>query len=93
MQNWCKSGMNRHRVGAKLAQNWRETGAKWRQNQDVLSYVSKVGSISISEAEEILPGVSRRSIQRRLKQLVDEGYLELVGETREAKYILNQRDK
>ena len=63
-----------------------------RENQDILSYVSKVGSISISEAEEILPGVSRRSIQRRLKQLVDEGYLELVGETRDAKYILKNKD-
>lgn len=63
-----------------------------RENQDILSYVSKVGSISISEAEEILPGVSRRSIQRRLKQLVDEGYLELVGETRDAKYILKNED-
>lgn len=61
-----------------------------REDQDIISYVSKFGSISISSAEEILPEVSRRSIQRRLKQLVDEGYLELVGETREAKYVLKR---
>ena len=61
-----------------------------REDQDIISYVSKFGSISISSAEEILPEVSRRSIQRRLKQLVDEGYLELVGETREAKYLFKR---
>ena len=61
-----------------------------REDQDIISYVSKFGSISISNAESILPEVSRRSIQRRLRKLVDEGYLELVGETREAKYILKE---
>lgn len=59
-----------------------------REDQDILSYVSKFGSISISEAEEIMPEISRRSAQRHLKQLVNEGYLELVGETHGAKYIL-----
>lgn len=54
--------------------------------QDILSYVSKFGSISISEAEIMMPEINRRSIQRRLKKLVDDGYLDMVGETREAKY-------
>ena len=62
-----------------------------REDQDILSYASKFGSVSISEAEEMMPEVSRRSIQRRLKQLVDNGYLELVGETHEAKYVLRNR--
>lgn len=62
-----------------------------REDQDIISYVSKFGSISISDAEEILPEASRRSIQRWLKRLVDEGYLELVGETREARYILRNK--
>lgn len=62
-----------------------------RESQDIISYVVKFGAISISEAEEIMPEVSRRSIQRRLKQLVDDGYLQLVGETREAKYILDSK--
>lgn len=59
-----------------------------RENEDILSYVAKISSINISEAEDILPEMNRRSIQRRLKQLVDDGYLEAVGATHEAKYIL-----
>lgn len=59
-----------------------------REDQDILSYVSKFGSISISEAESIIPEVSRRSIQRRLRSLVDDGYLEMTGETHDAKYTL-----
>ena len=52
----------------------------------IINYLFK-----IKNNEEILPEISRRSIQRRLKQLVDEGYLELVGETREAKYVLSKK--
>lgn len=63
-----------------------------REDQDILSYVSKFGSISISDAENILPEVSRRSLQRRLKQLVDKGFLKLIGETHEAKYILRKSE-
>lgn len=62
-----------------------------REAQDIISYVAKFGSISISDAEDILPEISRRSLQRRLRQLVDEGYLELVGETHEAKYVLKRK--
>jgi hypothetical protein len=32
MQNWRESGMNRHRIGAKVARKWRENGAKLAQN-------------------------------------------------------------
>ncbi len=63
-----------------------------REDQDILSYVSKFGSISISEAERLMPEVSRRSAQRRLKQLVDSGYLTMTGEAREAKYIFNSKE-
>lgn len=59
-----------------------------REDEDILSYVAKFGSINISEAEDILPEMNRRSIQRRLKQLVDDGYLEAVGATHDARYIL-----
>ena len=62
-------------------------GGLSREDQDLLSYVTKFGSINISEAEYILPELSRRSIQRKLKALVDAGYLELVGETREVRYV------
>ena len=58
-----------------------------REDEDILSYAKKFGSINISEAEAILPEVNRRNIQRRLKQLVDAGYLELTGATHDAKYL------
>ena len=62
-----------------------------REDVDILSYVRNFGSINISEAEGILPEMSRRSIQRRLKDLVDEGYLQSVGATHEARYVLKAR--
>ena len=63
-----------------------------RNDQDIISYVAKFGSLNISEAESILPELSRRTIQHRLKRLVNQGYLDLVGSTHEAKYVLNQSD-
>lgn len=63
-----------------------------REDQDILSYASKFGSISISEAEKFMPEVSRRSVQRKLKQLVEAGYLTMTGEAREAKYVLNNKE-
>lgn len=63
-----------------------------RNDQDIISYVAKFGSLNISEAESILPELSRRTIQHRLKHLVDQGYLDLVGATHEAKYVLHQSD-
>ena len=69
--------------------NGSNVGELDREDQDILSHVSKFGSISISEAEKIMPEVSRRSAQRKLKQLVDAGYLTMTGEAREAKYVLN----
>lgn len=63
-----------------------------RNDQDIISYVAKFGSLNISEAESILPKLSRRTIQHRLKRLVDQGYLDLVGATHEAKYVLHQSD-
>lgn len=62
-----------------------------REDQDIIAYVAQLGSISIAEAEEILPELSRRSIQRKLKGLVDSGYLECIGATHEAKYVLKNK--
>ena len=62
-----------------------------REDEDILSYINKFGSISISEAEAILPEMNRRSIQRRLKQLVEDNILEAVGATHDAKYILKNK--
>lgn len=62
-----------------------------REQQDILSYASKFGSISISEAEQFLPEISRRSVQRKLQQLVDSGHLKITGKARNTKYILNHQ--
>lgn len=59
-----------------------------REDNDILDYVTRFGSIEIREAEAILPEMNRRTIQRRLKRLVEAGYLELVGETHDAKYVM-----
>ncbi|MDR1088934.1 MAG: Fic family protein [Coriobacteriales bacterium] len=58
-----------------------------REELDILSYVRQFGSISISEAEGIFRDVSRRTIQRRLKRLVDAGYIQQDGATHDARYI------
>ena len=57
-----------------------------REDQELLGYVAKFGSINISAAEKLLPEIGRRSLQRRLKKLVDEGYLVMEGEGREVRY-------
>lgn len=62
-----------------------------RDEQDILSYVEQFGSINISGAEKIMPEASRRNVQRKLKNLVDEGYLKMSGEARETKYVLADR--
>lgn len=41
----------------------------------------------ISETEQFVPEISRRSAQRKLGKLVDDGYLKKTGEACEAKYI------
>jgi DNA-binding HxlR family transcriptional regulator len=40
---------------------------------------------------DILPDLSRRTLQRRLKTLIDEGYLELSGNTTVAKYVVKKQ--
>ena len=53
---------------------------------DILSYAKQFGSISLSEAEDILIGTSKRTIQRRLMKLVDDDYLAIEGNARNTKY-------
>lgn len=54
---------------------------------NILNYVKQFGSISLSEAENILMGVSKRTIQRRLMKLVDNGYLVIHGNARNTRYF------
>ena len=57
-----------------------------RDDADLLSYARQFGSISLSEAEDILPSVSRRTLQRKLKELVDSGRLSVSGAARSTRY-------
>jgi len=57
-----------------------------RDEADLLHYAKQYGSVSLSEAEEILPQYSRRTLQRKLKELVDNGCLESAGASRSARY-------
>ena len=61
-----------------------------RDEADLMNYAKQFGSVSLSEAEEILPNLSRRTLQRKLKELADNGYLAPEGSGRNTRY--NWRD-
>ena len=61
-----------------------------REESDILSYVAQFGSVDLSEAMEILPEASKRTVQRKLKELVTDGYLEMSGNGPSTKYILKE---
>jgi Fic family protein len=56
------------------------------EDSDILSYAKRFGSVSISEAANILPGVSRRSLQRIMKKLADDGLLIVKGSGKATRY-------
>ena len=53
---------------------------------DLLTYALQFGSIALSEAEEILPHISRRTLQRKLKELSNNGFLVQKGAARSTRY-------
>ena len=57
-----------------------------RDEADILGYIQQFGSITLSEAEDVLSNVPRRTIQRKLKGLVDTGYIRVDGATNQARY-------
>ncbi|HSW99917.1 MAG TPA: Fic family protein [Patescibacteria group bacterium] len=60
------------------------------EDVDLLSYAKQFGSISLAETEDILPSVPRRTLQRKLRALVDDGYLTISGNTRNTTYAWNE---
>ena len=55
----------------------------------LLDYIKRHGSLSISEAVNfVAPNISRRTLQRRLKKLLDAGKIEAHGATNRKRYIL-----
>jgi DeoR/GlpR family transcriptional regulator of sugar metabolism len=53
-----------------------------------LDHVIERGSLSIDELQHLCPGVSRRSLQRDLKGMVDSGVLVSEGATNQLVYRL-----
>lgn len=66
----------------------RQTEPVGSQEQRVLAFVGRNGSITNSQCRELLHIDSRDRVQRLLGQLVDQGRLERVGERRGARYVL-----
>jgi len=63
-------------------------GAKLSDDElSILSYVRQFGSISIEEASGFLSHLPRRTMQRRLRCLVDTEYLNISGEGKSTVYI------
>lgn len=60
-----------------------------QDKMDILNYVKQFESISLSEAEEILPELSRRTVQRKLRELTEDGYLKKNGVARNTRYYWN----
>ena len=54
----------------------------------MLSFVRQFGAISLAEAKEIVAG-TERTAQRRLKKLVDEGFLRQIGQARKTSYVFH----
>lgn len=50
-----------------------------QEDAEILSYARQFSSISLAEAKDVLPNVSRRTLQRKLKNFVDDGYLTVSG--------------
>jgi Fic family protein len=57
-----------------------------RDDADILSYARQFGSISLSEAGDILPEVPRRTLQRKLSGMVRSGMLEVRGTGKNTRY-------
>lgn len=54
-------------------------------------YVMDHGSLTIQDYEALCPGITRRSLQRDLKELIDKGLLEAEGATNRLQYKLGPK--
>ena len=62
-----------------------------RDESDLLSYASEFETISLSEATSILPSLSERSVQRKLKSLVEKKYLKKLSAGPQTLYKINRK--
>lgn len=58
----------------------------------IISYMNSHGNINIQECEKICSGVSRRTLQRELKDLIDKELLQSSGATNHMLYTLKSRE-
>ncbi len=61
------------------------------RQQKAIAYAIQHGSLTIQAFESLLPRVSRRTLQRDLKQLIDQGMLRSEGDTNQLTYLLTPR--
>ena len=64
-------------------------GLTGRQRKAVELAMAK-GNFGIQDYEKALPGVTRRTLQRELKELVEKGVLQVEGATRNLSYSLSE---
>lgn len=60
-----------------------------QRQQQVLSYLRSHDYINIQTLEKLCPNLSRRTLQRDLKQLTENGLIKAQGETSQFIYLLN----
>jgi ATP-dependent DNA helicase RecG len=52
----------------------------------VMMYVMKKGKVKVDEYSKIVPGISKRTLQRDLKLLISKGFLVKVGGSKNIHY-------
>jgi Fic family protein len=57
---------------------------------DLLAYAKQFGALSLADACDLLKDMSRRSVQRHLKKLVDEGFLAVSGKGKATRYLWSE---
>ena len=62
-----------------------------RGDADILSYAKQFGSVTLAEAKEMVKNASERTVQRRLRRLVEEGYLVMSGNARDTRYVWREK--
>jgi len=64
-------------------------GLSERQKQ-AIQLAGEKGKFGIQDLEQVCPGVTRRTLQRELKDLVEKGVLRVEGATRNLSYSLGE---
>ena len=75
-------------IDEKTAEELPELKNTAEEDEAILyEYIKQHGGVSVSIASRIVGGVSKRTVQRRLSDMVDKGLFEIVGATNNLKYV------